>query len=329
MRFLVMGCGSIGERHVSNLRSLQADAAIDVFDPQQERAAAVSKKHGASPVGEEKIGDAYDCVFVCTPPASHVKLALRALQGGSNILVEKPLSSGTNDIDKLKEMVSDKKLLAFVAYNFRFNKGINTVRQMVAEEKFGKAAHASAYFGQYLPDWRPWQDYKSSYTARKELGGGIIHDGSHEIDYLVWLMGKRPSHVQCQYAHTDMLSADTEAVSDILVRFDKNLLGHIHLDFIRREYRRSLEILCENGIIQWSLSEDAVRTYDPASKSWSSQKLNENVNDMYKAEMAHVLECLKGKKKSSIIDLENGIQTLMLSDAAHRSGQSGRQVSLL
>jgi predicted dehydrogenase len=327
MKFLVIGCGSIGERHISNIRSALPDASIDAFDPQPERVSHVSKKYAANPVPEEKIDSAYDCVFVCTPPVSHVGLARRALDSGSNVFIEKPLSSSLKGAAGLEKLASRKRLLAFVGYNFRFNRGINAVKQAIGSGKLGRVCHASAYFGQYLPDWRPWQDYTKSYTARKDLGGGIIHDGSHEIDYLVWLLG-RPTHIQCQFAFTDILSADTEAISDILVRFGKNVLGHVHLDFVRREYRRSLEVLCENGIVQWSLSEDAVKTYDPAKKSWSVLKLDENVNDMYRAEMSHVIECIKRKERSDTIDLKNGLQTLALSDAAHRSGRSGKRLPL-
>ena len=328
MKFLVIGCGSIGERHISNIRSILPDATIDAFDPQTERISIMSKKYNANPVPEKQIDSAsYDCVFVCTPPSSHIELAKRALNSGSNVLIEKPLSSSLEGTDDLKKLTSHRRLLAFVAYNFRFNKGINIVRQMIMSGKLGRISYASAYFGQYLPDWRPWQDYKKSYTASKNLGGGIIHDGSHEIDYLVWLFGK-PNNIQCQFEFTDILSTDTEAVSDMLLHFERNVLAHVHLDFVRREYRRSLEVLCEHGIIQWSLSEDAVKTYDPSAKSWSILKLNENVNDMYKAEIIHVLGCIKKKKKSSIINLENGTHTLVLSDAAQKSGQSGKRLSL-
>ncbi len=326
MRFLVMGCGSIGERHIRNLAAEAPGSTIDAFDPQDERLRAVAEKHRITPVKEDAIDSKYDCVLVCTPPNSHLDLAARAARVGSNVFVEKPLSSGLQGVQALRDTVKESGVLAFVAYNFRFNRGINMVKEMVASKKFGKVLHASAYFGQYLPDWRPWQDYAKSYTARKDLGGGIIHDGSHEIDYLVWLFG-RPKTIQSQFAYTDTLAADTEAMADITLQFD-GTAGSIHLDFVRREYRRSLELLCENSIIQWSLSDDAVRTFDPASKSWSSQKLDEDVNEMYISEIRHVLGCIKDRKRSGIIDLENGISTLELSDAVHRSGAEGRRLTL-
>jgi predicted dehydrogenase len=324
MRFLVLGCGSIGERHIRNLLSEACDSEIDVFDPQEERVKTVSEKYHVKPAGLEAADSQYDCVFVCTPPNSHLELATRAAKAGSSVFIEKPLSFSMHGLQALRDAIDEKKVLAFVAYNFRFNRGINMVKEIVSAKKFGKALHVSAYFGQYLPDWRPWQNYAKSYTARKELGGGIIHDGSHEIDYLVWIFGI-PRAIQAQFAFTDTLAVDTEAIADVMVEFEKTV-GLIHLDFLRREYRRSLEILCEDSVIQWSLSEDTIRTFDPASKSWSSHKLNEDVNQMYLEEIRHVLTCIRETKKSSVIDIENGISTLRISDAIHRSGVEGRRL---
>lgn len=326
MKFLIMGVGSIGERHAKNLKSMLTDVSIDAYDPSSERLTEVCKRNNVRPVDNGAVDRAYDCVLVCTPPISHIELALRALHAGSNVFIEKPLSSDLKNVDKLSLLSEEKGLLAFVAYNFRFNRGLSLVRKMASEQAWGKVIHATAYFGQYLPDWRPWQDYKKSYTANKSMGGGIIFDGSHEVDYVAWMFG-RPTYVQSNFASTNTLSADTEAITDILLTF-KDMPAYIHLDFIRREYRRVVELLCEKGIIYWSLSEDVVKTFDASTKQWNTVSLNENVNDMYLSEISHVLDCINSHKKSEVIGLENGISTLQLSDAIYKSGLTGHRVSI-
>jgi len=328
MRFLVVGCGSIGERHIMNLKKVAPHSIIDVYDSNCERLEEIKQKYSVIKV-EESVLDSnkYDCVLVCTPPVLHIKIAIRALLAGSNVFIEKPLSHNLLNIEKLKTLATRRKLLVFVGYNFRFNKGINTVKQILKECRLGKVIHISAYYGQYLPDWRPWQDYKKSYTARKDLGGGIIHDASHELDYVIWLLGK-PASIQSQSALTDILSADTEAVADILLTFKENLLAYIHIDFIRREYRRAFEILCENGIIQWSLSDSAVRLFDASTKRWSVIELREEINDMYLEEMKHFIKCIRDGKKSNAIDIDNGISTLRLSNAVFESSISGKRLSV-
>ncbi|MGC1132301.1 MAG: Gfo/Idh/MocA family oxidoreductase [Nitrososphaeraceae archaeon] len=327
MRFLVIGCGSIGERHIMNLSSILSDARIDVCDSQPERLKAISEKYSVNTVNHKALDSIkYDCVLICTPPLSHIDLAIRALNTGSNVFIEKPLSQSSDGTELLRNLIQSKRLLAFVAYNLRFNRGISVIKEMIDNRRFGRIVHASAYFGQYLPDWRPWQDYKKSYTARKELGGGIIQDGSHELDYMKWLFGI-PIDVQSQFTVTNILEVDSEAIADILLRFDKDILGHIHLDFVRREYRRTLELLTENGLIQWSLSDSSIKTFDASSRSWSTIKLEETVNDMYKEEIKHLIKCIETQDKSDIIDLENGISTLSLSEAVYNSGLSGRRIS--
>lgn len=326
MKFLLMGVGSIGERHAKNLKSLIADASIDAFDPSSERLTEVCKRNEIRPVDKNAIDRTYDCVLVCTPPVTHVELALRALDAGSNVFIEKPLSSDLSDVDKLSLSSEKNGLLAFVAYNFRFNKGLGMVRKMALEQKYGKVIHTAAYFGQYLPDWRPWQDYRKSYTANRIMGGGIISDGSHEVDYLVWMFG-RPKHVQSNFATTNTLSADTEAIADVLLSF-KDMPAYIHLDFVRREYKRAVELLCERGIVYWSLSEDVVKVFDATAKQWNLIPLNEAVNDMYLSEISHVVDCINSRKKSDVISLENGISTLKLSDAIYNSGLAGQRISV-
>lgn len=326
MKFLLMGIGSIGERHAKNLKSLITDVSIDAYDASSERLAEVCKRNAIRPVDKDAIDRAYDCVLVCTPPVSHVDLALRALHASSNVFIEKPLSSDLKNVKELWLLSQEKGLLAFVAYNFRFNRGLGLVRKMASEQAYGKVIHATAYFGQYLPDWRPWQDYKKSYTANKSMGGGIIFDGSHEVDYMAWMFG-RPLFIQSNFATTNTLSADTEAIADVLLTF-KELPAYIHLDFVRREYRRTVELLCEKGVIYWSLSEDVVKTFDASTKQWNVARLNEGVNDMYLSEISHVIECINSHKKSEVIDLENGISTLQLSDAIYKSGLTGQRISV-
>lgn len=328
MKFLVVGCGSIGQRHICNLKSMTNNHSIDIFDENKKIATSVALNSKVNLVDKDAIRTkSYDCVFICTPPSNHVDTALEALSSGSNIFIEKPLSSNFFNVKKLQNIVTKNNLLVFVGYNFRFNKGINTIKNMISEKKFGNILYASAYFGQYLPDWRPHQDYKKSYTANKKLGGGIILDDSHEINYLVWLLGK-PESIISNYVFTNFLSTNTEGIADVILKFSNKVLGHIHMDYVRREYKRTLELVCERGIIEWSLSKSEIDMYDAMDKKHSKLKLYGDVNDMYVQEIKHVLDCIKRKKRSKIIDLDDGVYTLELSDYIRKAGLSGKRIEL-
>jgi predicted dehydrogenase len=332
MKFLIVGCGSIGERHLTNLQKTIPDCDVSIYDPDPTRIKFITNKYqNIQSVKYDTIdSEIYDCVFICTPPISHVKLALRAAKSGSNVFIEKPLSSRADeikDIEILQQLAHDKKLLTFVGYNFRFNKALNKIKQIIESGKHGRILHFSTYFGQFLPDWRPNVDYAKNYTARKNLGGGIIHDGSHELDYMKWLLGI-PTTIQSQLAVTNIIDADTEAVADILMTFKNNILGYIHLDFLRREYKRKCEIILEKGIVEWNFPELYINIYDSMSKSWESIHIEEEINDMYKYEINHVVDCIKERKSSSIIDLGNGISTFILSCYIYESAISGNRIDV-
>lgn len=328
MKFLVLGCGSIGSRHISNIQKILPRSEIHVYDSNKELRQKICKKLNV--LEEEKIPknkSMYDLVLICTPPVSHISLAIDSIKDGANVFIEKPLSSNNNEISKLKKNIKKNKSLVFVGYNFRFNEGINLVKEFVVEKKLGKVLFASAYFGQYLPDWRPKQDYKKNYSFKRELGGGIIFDSSHEINYLCWILGN-PINIQSNFVSGISLKTNVDGLAEIILKFRNNILANIHLDFIRSEYRRTVEFLCEKGIISWSLKENHVKIFDRKKKNWKKVKIFEDVNQMYIKEMNHVIDCVKQNKKSKIIDIENGIRTLNLSHLIKKSGETGKRIKI-
>lgn len=328
MRFLILGCGSIGQRHIKNLSSLYPKSIIHVFDINQKIILNLIKTLNVVSVPEDSLDKfSYDCVFICTPPSTHISLAIRALNTNSNLFIEKPLSSNSKQIKKLKKIASQKRKNVFVGYNFRFNKSINKLRKIIKQKKMGNLVYASAYFGQYLPDWRKNQDYSKNYSARKDLGGGIVHDSSHEIDYLRWLIGE-PISVQSSLVYATSLKTDTEAIAEIILKFKNNLISHVHLDFLRRNYKRTIELLFENGVVHWSFLDSEIQIFNAKNKTSKIIKVKENINDMYKEETKHIIKCIRLSDKSSIIDLENGIRTFHICEAIKQSDKVGRRINL-
>lgn len=328
MRFFLAGCGSIGIRHIKNIQTINPKIKIDVYDVNTDLMNKTCKKYNLTPTTKKSLANTrYDCVFICTPPSSHVSLAKDAVNAKSNIFIEKPLAVEFKEVKLIQQLVKKKKVLAFVGYNFRFHKALNIIKKKIDNRRLGKVLHVSAYFGQYLPDWRPNQDYRKNYTARKELGGGIIHDSSHEIDYLRWLFGE-PKYVQSDYEFSSFLRTNTEAIADINGRFEKNILFQIHLDYLRRKYKRSLEILCQNGIIEWSLKPSVLKIFDSSKNKSFNLQITDDVNEMYVKEIKHILDCIKKNRSSKIIGLENGIATFNVLDAIKKSGRSGKRIFL-
>jgi len=328
MKFLVIGCGSIGSRHILNIKKILPKSEIYAYDENKIQRRKICKKFNVfeiTKIPQDK--SIFNLVLICTPPVSHISLAISSIKDGANVFIEKPLSSNFKEISKLRNIIKKNSSLVFVGYNFRFNSGVNIIKKNIIEKKLGKVLFASAYFGQYLPDWRPKQNYKKNYSYNKKLGGGIVFDSSHEIDYLCWILGN-PISVQSNFVSGFSLKTDVEGLAEIILKFKNNILANIHLDFIRSEYKRSMELLCENGIINWSLKEKEVKIFDRNKKLWKKIRINEDVNEMYVKEIKHVINCITNNKKSKIIDIENGISILNFSESIMKSGKSGKRVKL-
>ena len=202
---LVVGSGSIGRRHMRNLRALGV-RVLTACDLDRSRLSKMVNELGIQAFADfnEALDSAKpDIVFICTPPVSHVPQALQAARAGAHLFIEKPLSHTLDGVGELIAEVEARHRVTQVGYNLRFDAGLRKAKQLVEAGTVGRVLWARAEFGQYLPDWRPWQDYRNSYTARRELGGGIVLDGSHELDYVIWIMGA-PTDVACMMGKVSM-----------------------------------------------------------------------------------------------------------------------------
>jgi len=319
MKLLVIGCGSIGERHISNLKSLKAGEII-AFDTDGKRLDEVASKHGITGCASIESGLAQrpDAALVCTPPSSHVGIALMSVKAGCHVFIEKPLSDRLDGIAELAKEAEKRRLAILVGYCFRFS-GLSIAKQMIEKGEIGRPLYMNAEFAQYLPDWRPWQDYRKSYTASKSMGGGIILDGSHEIDYVRWVMGE-PEEVFCYAGRMGDLEVETEDTADMLLKMEGNRLARIHVDFVRKGYTRRMEVVGTEGTMAWDFSKGKIMVTGADGKS-REIKSDADRNEMYVREMKHFISCIRGKEKP-LISCADAMGTLKVALAAKASSSS-------
>jgi len=289
---LVVGAGSIGRRHMANLRTLGTHR-LAATDPDAGRLEPVVEE--LSVQGFAELGEALrvfkpDVVFVCTPPVLHVEQALRALRTGADVFIEKPLSNRLEGVSELKAEAGKRRRVVQVGYNLRFNPGIRMLKQLVEEGVAGRILWARAEVAQYLPDWRPWQDYRQSYTARHELGGGIILDASHEIDYVLWLLGP-PRELTCMAGRVSGLEVNVEDCATILLRLRSGAQADVHMDFAQRTTSRSCVLAGECARLEWEHAQNQVRIIRP-EKEPEVIKYEGETNQMYVAEVEEFFSCV-------------------------------------
>ena len=246
---------------------------------------------------------------------------MQGLQAGAHVFIEKPLSDRMDGVEGLREEVAKRQAVVQVGYNLRFHPAIQKLKELVEARAVGKILWAHVEAGSYLPDWRPWQDYRKSYTARRELGGGILLDGSHEIDYMTWLFGP-PRQLVCMAEHVSELEVNVEDCATILMRFADGTRADVHLDFIQRSYSRYCSLVGPQGKVHWDLLSNSVQVLRPGKKA-EVFKFEFEINEGYVAELAHFISAREGY--SSAVYAEDAILTLRIALASRlpRKKRSG------
>jgi predicted dehydrogenase len=328
MKFLVIGCGSIGKRHIGNLSTLGGHE-LSAFDPDPGRLAEVSSKFGAKTFSDlaAALKAKPDAVFVCSPNNLHLRQARLAAEAGCDLFIEKPLSHDLAGIEELIAVVERKKLRFFMGSNFKFHPAFRKMKAVIAEKLIGKVLSFTVIFGQYLPDWHPWEDYRRGYSANRRLGGGILLD-SHEFDYLQWLLGPIDKVAAFCGKLTD-LEIDTEDIAEVIVKLKSGAIGSVHLDYLQRPYRRSYYFYGDRGSLEWEFNANEVKVYTTEKKEWEIMKIDPayDLNQMYLEEARHFINVLMGKE-ASLSTIEEAVRVLRVIAAAKESSSVGKTVTV-
>ena len=329
MLILVVGCGSIGKRHIRNLKALDVGEVI-ACDVTPERGQEVEREYGIKTFNnlEESLARKPDVAFICTPTSLHIPSALPAARSGCHLFIEKPLAHSLDSVDELIEIVAQKELVTLVGCNLRFHPGIAKIKELLENENIGKVLCARVQAGQYLPDWHPWEDYRLGYSANRTLGGGTILDGVHQIDYIRWFLGE-VGQVFCFSGKLSSLEIDTEDMAEMLLKFKSGAIAEVHLDYIQRFYGHSCQVIGEEGTILWDINERQVKFYSARTKEWLifPEEADHDINQMYIEEMKHFIQCLQGRAKP-MQDIRTGKKVLEIALAAKESASTGKLINL-
>lgn len=296
MNFLIIGCGSIGHRHAKNLQLL--GQTVYVYDKDQVRSRGLVEELGVHIYDFKSHHLTIDAFVICTPPNLHIPFAFEALEHNAHIFIEKPISHTLNRVDELIARCQKQERVLQVGYQLRFHSGLKKVKELLDKNQIGKLHFIQAEFGQYLPEWHPYEDYRSMYTCYKEQGGGIILDASHEIDSVLWLLGQSDAgNVTCVSSKLSGLDVDVEDTAEITLEFDE-CLAHIHLDMIQRGYTRKYKLIGQLGNIIWDYNDSTVLHYEWAADYgiYRTNRLFVPTNNPYLSEMRNFIASIEGKE---------------------------------
>lgn len=329
MRLLVVGCGSIGKRHVGNFKTLGVEH-LGAVDTREDRRQEVVERLGVTSVYknvDEALAEGYDAVLAGIPTRFHVDVASKAIAAGAHVLIEKPLSDTLEGVDDLIEKARSNGLVLMVGYTYRFWPPLRRIKELLDAGAIGRVYSAQITFSEYLPDWHPWEDYRSWFMARKDLGGGAILDESHAIDISRWLFGD-VAEVLCVNGTFSHLEITADDLAEMILVHRGGTVASVHMDIFGREHRKQMAIIGESGNIAWDFYANTVTVARVDGGVRETLAFSCDRNDMFLEEARCFLDCIEGRAIPPV-DGTDGRKTLELIVAALDSSQARRAVRLV
>lgn len=344
MKILFAGLGSIGQRHLRNLRVLLGDTVqISAYRARRQspvlntdmtvRAnAELESLYGVRSFDrlDAALDDRPDAVFVTNPNSLHLSVALAAARQGCHLFIEKPLAHNLEGVNTLIDLVEKQRLVAFVAYQFRFHPGLQQIKRLLAQGRLGRLLGAHIVNGEYLPAWHPYEDYRGTHPARRDLGGGCLNIQTHELDYALWFFGM-PQSVFAVGGHLSGLEVDVEDSVSVLMQCRSDgrpLPVHVHLDYLQRPAQRVCEIYGDAGKVRFDYYANVLAFNETSNDQTEICRFDSfERNQMFVDELKHFFSCLRGESVP-LVDLREASRSMAIAQGARTSLEKGKVVQV-
>ena len=337
--FLMVGLGSIGQRHLRNIKRVYGDSAeilaYRVRRLQRTFSDTMQIREGVNLEEEfgirvftdldEALLKKPDVVFVTNPTNMHMDVAIRAVKAGCHVFLEKPISDSMDRVSELVKEVKKAGVKVFVGYQNRLHPGICAAKETLLSGELGKVLSVRAVVGERLSTMHTYEDYKETYMARRDMGGGVVTNQLvHELDYLSYLFGE-PVKVMALGSANEALGIDVESVSDglLVLKDAKNAEVNVsfHADFFQSPPQRFLEIVGEVGQLHVDLIGNSVtKTVRDVTTKMAFPDFSRN--DMFIEELKLFMDAIE-KDEEVAIGLTDGIRSLKMALAIKESMAEG------
>jgi predicted dehydrogenase len=326
LKFLIAGLGSIGRRHLRNLKTIGEQDIILYRTHKSTLPDDDLSKYQVETDLESALGHYPDAVIVSNPTSKHLEVAIPAVDAGCHLLMEKPLSNSMDQVSKLKAAVENSRVNVLMGFQFRYHPGLIKIKEILNQGSIGRVLSVRAHWGEYLPSWHPWEDYRQSYSANADLGGGVILTLCHPLDYFRWLVGE----VDALWSFSGKLGdleLTVEDTAEIGLRFSSGAVGSLHVSYNQRPTSHYLELVGTEGNIRWDNTTGAVSLYQSLREEWDLMEIPPGFerNDLFLAEMKHFVSIMHGEEESRCT-LNDGVRALELALGAIHSSQQGEIV---
>tara|TARA_B100000287_G_C20564666_1_gene753941 strand:+ start:196 stop:1185 length:990 start_codon:yes stop_codon:yes gene_type:complete len=328
MRILVVGAGSIGERHVRCFATIKG-VEIGVCDINLDIARKISERYPVIEIGT-KTDDFdlrnYDAAVVCTPANLHIKIANELAGKGLHLLIEKPLSISTDGVTELINISEQLGIIVAVGYVFRSDPVLSSMRESIQSGRFGLPKQIIGYAGQNFPYYRP--EYRGTYYVHKEQGGGAIQDAiTHLINASEWLVG--PIERLVSDANKLFLDhgSDVEDTVHVIAQHSNGIMGLYGLNQFQMPNECVITVVCTEGTLRFEKHNGLWKSSIEPEQDWKEEKrVSHHPDDFFTMQAKNFIDSIEGKELPKC-DLLSGIQSLKVNLAIIKSSMDGGFVS--
>lgn len=325
---LVIGSGSIGIRHIRSLLKIGCELA-----------AYRTKKGNISELPDDIKKDilifhdedeafawAPEFIIISNPTNLHLEYLLKAIDHNIDVLVEKPVATSLDEIESVCDRISNRKNRVVVGYNLRFHPIINTIKDIISSKRYGTILKADLHAGHYLPYWHPYEDYRTGFAARSELGGGVLRTLSHEIDLGQYWFGNY-REIFSKVLKISNLEIDVDDYTFIYSKMENGVVLNISIDYLSPIPERNGSILFEKGLLRYDFNNLEIQFAEYGNETgWKTiEKLSDyDYNHQYESQSKHFLD----GNSTKICSLEQGIEVLRIISKCEESNEKGMIINV-
>lgn len=330
MKIAVIGLGSIGRRHVRIIKNVIPD--IYIISVRTGRGGSVPEDEIVNERVkniEHAIDRDVDGVIISSPASYHIRDAIKCIESGIPVLIEKPLSAKYSEANKLLESKhSNSKAFdrSLVGYVLRYHPAYDRLLKIVRDKEFGILRGARIDSRSYLPEWRPEKDYRKSVSAIKRLGGGVLRELSHEIDFTMSILGRFKS-VYATRNEISTIDINTEERVDMIANINSDISISMNFDFASSIPVRRFCAWFTEGKVCWDLLNQTIKiTKINGEKYNESHKVEKDI--IFIKQFNNFIKCINGEENAKCT-INEGIYVMKVIDAIEYSFKTQCKVDII
>lgn len=330
-KILLIGFGNIGLKHSTFLTKLLPNVKVKVMH-HKKNSNKLNKDFEIIDNIKQAIEYSPNLIVITNPTSLHLKFAMIFAEFKTNIFIEKPLSNNLRNINKLVNKAKKNDVFISVGYNLRYLPSLLFFKKLIDKKLIGKLYHFYSSVGYYLPDWRKNVDYRNTVSSNKKLGGGVLLELSHEIDYISWIFGNIDL-VYSNISRQSKLKINVEDTCSLFFKIktrnnSKKLIGSVIMDFLRRDKDRKCTLIGEKGTLIWNANNGTVDYFNAKKNKWQNLYNNKNeMNISYLNQWKDIIKRIESNKKPNI-NIFDGITALEVIESAKTSNNKGKEINI-